>query len=268
MDLLGALAGGLGGGILGGLAEAFKPQFQMPGAGQLEQQYASLAGYGLGQAKNIYGLGAPSTQGIMGGYQSLADLYGKYMATGGMPTGQDISAGQSYATSMTRQQAVDIDQAYQEQLQQARQQAALSGRSMNDPILMARLGRERSQSLERLGAQRQGIAAQFAESLQGKRLGYAEGQASSLANIFNVQNTLRQQELQNALTLGSTGMSGQQLLWQQRYNEAATKYGSAPNIGTGIMTGFGMGLGGARSIAEMLDPESFSSGNNQSGSKK
>lgn len=242
----GGILGGLGG-LLNGLGN--RPQFNMGQAGALETGSSDTA---LNSLNSASGYAGPSDySGSISGQQSLADLYSSMMQSGGTPTADDQSRANSFASSQFGQQRVGLQQEFLRQMQTANQQAALSGRSQNDPILRAKLGQQQQQQSAQLDAGQAGFASQYAQQLPMQRLGFAEGRANALTNIDQTNAASRQQSFSNYAGLAGIAGGIDQSQWNQRFQQASAQFQSDAgqknpfDIISGAATGglFGAGLG-------------------------
>lgn len=278
----------LGGAVLGGLGAALSggPDFKMGGPGALDTQGKDLfkkgegtftAGQSYGsQGWDTLGRAAGFAQGpalqSTGAYNDLASLFQGMQQSGGQPTAEDIARGQSYAGNQFAQQRVNLQQSFDEQIRQANQRAALSGRGINDPILRAKLAQEQMRQGQQLDAAQSQFAGQYAERLPQERLRYAEGRVNALTSLDALLNQRQQQAFSNLTGLAGQqmgfGLNQQQLGMQQqqygtnlqqadfeqRYNVAKGEFVAAsnkPTVGSvisGALGGAGAGLGIAKNM--------------------
>lgn len=212
---------------------------------------------GFGQMVDA-GPGASDVSAYTGNSRSLADMLQQYSQTGGMPGEADINASNGIADKLFGAQRLQMAQNFQDQGYQANQQAALMGRSANDPILRNKLMQEQTRQQAVLQAQQGGMAQQLALALPGQRLGYAQQQNQVLGGLAS-------QALANRQMLASMGtniMSQQQnfrVATAQRYGTQSQESGGGlkgaitgglAGIGTGLsIAGMGAGLGGAGAAA-------------------
>jgi hypothetical protein len=192
--------------------------------GFLEQNFNDL------RALSNAGPGKQDVQNSLNSTRSLADMFGQYAQSGGLPTDQDISSSNQIATNLFNPQRVAMQQAFQDQSTEANRRAALMGRSMNDPILAAKLAQEQTRQGAMLEAQQGSFAQQFALQQPDRRLGYASQQA-------NVLGGLATQAMANRQALSAMGEG---ILGREREFRLAT----ANRSGTQSSTSGG-GIGGA-----------------------
>jgi hypothetical protein len=209
------LASGLGTAGIGALAGATAPTAQLNTSG-LDSVIGRLGQFGqtsqgMAQMQNAFSnyqsvAGGPFADQAFSAQNGLAGLYSQYQQTGGLPTGTDLQASNQFATQQFQPQRVAMQQAFEDQIRQANQQAALAGRSQNDPILRAKLAQEQTRQMQQLEAQQGALAGQTAFGLSDRRLQYAEGRANVLTgqlqqrlgmaqNIFGFGQQLQQAEL-------------------------------------------------------------------------
>lgn len=198
----------LGGAAIGGLAGAMKDKSQTSytsglnmspesmlelfGKGQLERGargFEDMVNAGPGQSDITAGLGAS---------RDLAAMLDQYSKGGYLPTDADRSTAGDLASKLFNPQRVAMGQAFEDQTTAANRQAALMGRSMNDPILRAKLAQEQTRQSALLEANQNAFATQFAMDSPLKRLGFASDRA-------NVLGGLASQALANRQALASMG---------------------------------------------------------------
>lgn len=221
LALIGAGVGAASG-LLGQLGNI--PNFNLGEEGTQESRARRAAEQGLAGMAGI--AGAPDFSRSAQGFGDLASLYGQLGRTGNQPTGRDVSQARSYASSIFGQQRVGLQQSFLQQLQQANEQAALSGRSINDPILKARLGQEQMRQTALLDAGQAGFAAQYAQQLPGQRLGFAEGRVNALTAQEDRLNMAQQQAFGNFGNLAQLGFGMQSGLMGNRLDIASAQFQS------------------------------------------
>lgn len=227
--------------------------FLLPAAGLLS---AGLSAFGRqnpefnyqdSAAANQYNSGATQAFGQLqntinnGSYKSYQNMLGEYSQTGGAASQGDISRANQFTQSIFAPQQTQLNQAFQQQLYGANQQAALSGRDVNDPLLRAKLAQEQTRQQQTLGAQQTAFSAQQANQYSQDRLGYA-GQAaqndlSTYGNLFNTA----QQGLQSERSFGMQKAQGE---FMQQANSTsfaqrlgATLQGGIAGAGAGLQAG-------------------------------
>ncbi len=145
-------------------------------------------GMGAAQSFNNFANAGPGQQDVSnytGGQRDLASMLQQYSQGGFMPGQQDISKANDFAGQMFQAQRTQQTQAFQDQLTQANRQAALSGRGVNDPILRAKLAQEQTRQGAMLDSQQGAYAAQYAQSMPGQRLQYAQQRVGVLGDMSN-----------------------------------------------------------------------------------
>jgi hypothetical protein len=186
------------------------------------------------------------------------------MATQG-PDAGDIQRGNSIADNMFRSQQLALNNMFQDQSVQANRQAALMGRSMNDPILAAKLAQEQTRQQGMLDAQKGAFGMNYAMNnrmeLLGQRANVLGGLASqALANRQNlaamgegIMNNERQFRLATATHYGTQEQSSGGGLGGF-LTGAIAGAGAGAKIAGGIPS-FGGGGGGAS--PSTFDPNNF-----------
>jgi hypothetical protein len=287
------LIGGAALGALGGMGQKGETQLNTSG---LDKALQGLAGYQptaqnfkgtwggqdiqMGALKDVQGLsGGQYAQQAFGAQNDLANLYGQYQQSGGLPNQQDLSASNAFAAQQFAPQQVALQQAFQTQIQQANQHAALSGRSTNDPILRAKLAQEQTRQQAQLQAQQGAFAGQTAMGLSDKRLQFAEGRSNALSsqlqsriglaqNIFGLGTQVASQDQARNQLLGSLqsesdkyrlgalsaamqGESNKSDMMMQQSKANADRGGGFGDIMKGALGGAGMGMGAAGFMKNM-----------------
>jgi hypothetical protein len=215
--------------------------------GLVQQDYESMRAFAdAGPNQTDY------TKGV-GAQRDLADMLKKYSEGGYMPTAQDISSSNQLAQGLFQPRQVGLQQAFSDQTVEANRRAALQGRSMNDPMLAAKLGIEQTRQQAMLGAETNSWAQQYAMSQPGQRLGYATDRTNMLSQLANqaVQNR------QAILGLGSQLGSGLRE-WRLNSADSSTVSGgglkgavagwvSGAKAGMDLTSGaMSMGMGGSK----------------------
>lgn len=249
MAVLTSLAVGAGLGALSGAMKSEKKTssgLDLAEEGELERMarlgqgtdYNALrgmvdAGPGQGDVSNAYGA-----------QKDLAAMLKQYSEGGYLPSGADIATGQKYAGLLFQGQREAMNQAFNDQSTEANRQAALMGRSMNDPILRAKLAQEQNRQSAQLNANQGSFATQMALQQPGMRLGFAQDRT-------NVLSGLATQAMANRQALLSMGQSIQNSERNFRV-QTATRWGKEESGGglkgaiSGALGGASMGMNAAR----------------------
>lgn len=203
------------------------------GPGFLQQNFQQLAG--------IVGEG-PGQQDV------LADLEARRSAAerGGLAGEADITAARGFTEQLLAPQRIAQQQAFEQQLTQANQQAALTGRGANDPILRNRLAQEQLRSQERLGAQQTALTAQVGQQAAQQRLNLLGGLATQALQNRQILSQLGSGLLgqERAFRL-ATGRNVQTTEESASIGDIIGGIGSAVGIGGQLFGGGGGGGGGA-----------------------
>lgn len=136
------------------------------------------------------GPGQSDVSNAYGSNKDLAAMFGDYAKSGGIPGQEDINAANGFANNMFQARQVGLNQSFIDQTTDANRLAARLGRSVDDPILQAKLRTGFMRQQDSLSAEKQGLAQQFALQLPQQRLQYAQGQN-------NILNGLSNQAMQN-----------------------------------------------------------------------
>ena len=255
-----AIAGGLGlaaGAAKGGMADSKTTRRDVqfgPSAfgqylegtngqdGSISQNYKSFEG--------MVNAGANQSD-VSQGTQSqrdLAQMFSDYSKNGGSdPTAADISGSNSLADKLFGAQQTQLQQSFSDQSVEANRRAAISGRSLNDPMLAAKLAIEQTRQQNVFNQQKGGWATQYAMNQPLQRLGFAQDRTNVLSGLatqamanrqalFSMGNQLHQKELNWRLgTAGETTSSG----------------GGLGGMISGGFSGIGAGMQAANSFASM-----------------
>lgn len=181
--------------------------------------------------------------------RDLAAMLKQYSQGGAIPNQTDINQSNELASALFGGQRTLMNQGFADQRTQANKSAALLGRSVDDPILQAKLAQEQTRQSSVLDANQGAYAAQYANQLPGQRLGYAQQNASVLQGIASQAMSNRQA----LLSLGSQLQSGERnfrLSTAERYSNGETESGgglkgaiqgglAGAGTGAGLASGFG-----------------------------
>lgn len=237
--------------------------FQTMGQNQMVDSFRQM------QAFAAKGPGAEDVGNFTGSQRDLASMLQQYSQGGFMPGQEDIGRANDLAGQLFQAQRVAQTQAFQDQLTMANRAAARSGRGVNDPILRNKLAQEQTRQSALLEAQQGGFAAQYAQSLPGQRLNFAQQRVGVLGELSG-------QAWNNQTNLYNTGMNIAQQRPQDRggfltglgrvFNAAA----GVAKTGIGLMSGNPMmAAGGAGDLGSALSsfggqpsagPQAFSLG--------
>lgn len=176
---------------------------------------------------------------------SLANLIQQFQRTSGLPGAGAVRQSQAFAESAFAPQQEALDQSFEDQTQAAARRAAISGRSINDPVLAAKLGQEQTRQQAMLDAQQGAFGTQLALDAPNREISLASARADVLGglatqalanrqNLLSLGNTLRQQERQFRLQTAT------------KRNVQSTEVGIGDRISgaiSGGLSGMGAGLG-------------------------
>lgn len=231
-------------------------------ASGLEQQAGQNISDQFGQLSSLTAQG-PGAEDVSAGTQSsrdLASLLQQYQQTGGAPSSQDISQGQSFAGQMFAGQRLGAQQAALEANQQFSQQAAIQGRGGLDPVFRNKVAQQQQQQEALIGAQQNAFGAQQAQQFSQNRLGFA-GQR---ANVLGGLATQAMSNRQTLLGLGSQIQNAERnfrLAGAEKYGSGAQQDTAPGNPLGGIsggLGGFAAGVQGVQGLSKMFAPPQYS----------
>lgn len=224
-------------------------------ASGLEKFSEGLSQKQLEELQGLVGAGAGAGD-VTAGAQSQRDLGAllqQMQQAGGLPGQEDIRASQGFAGQIFDPQRVAMQQSFGQQQIQANQLAAQLGRSVDDPIIRAKLAQSQTQQQALLQSEQGSFAAQLALQQPDRRLGFAQQRAQVLGGLgeqaFNNRITLQQ--------LGQNALSQQQSF---RLGSAGTTESSGGGFG-GALKGLIGGIGAGASAAGGFGGQQIQSGN-------
>lgn len=191
----------------------------------------------------------PGVGDVQAGSQSQRDLAAmlqQYQEGGNIPTGQDISRAENYASQQFGAQRLGIQQQFQDAQQQYAQQAQIQGRNTLDPVFRNKQNIEMQRQMQMLGAQQGQFASQFAQQQPGQRLNFAGQRASVLGGLASQAMANRQALLQmgNQIQQGQQnfrlGASGSQTQSSQGGGLGGAIAGGIAGLGTAAQTAQGL----------------------------
>jgi len=243
----------LAGAALGAIAGSQAQGPQLSREGQLERE-ARLAQTGGFQKLEDIQTGQLGAQANLAS-ENLARLLQQYQTSGGMPTQAQMGAAQQYAQQVTAPQQVALDQAMRQSQQEFARQAGLSGRRTTDFALQTRLGAQRTQGMERLGAAQSQIGAEYANQLSQNTLGYAQ-------QLQGLRQGLMSQAMENRMAIMRLGQGIQ--TGQQQFRMGTAKQGGGMLGGlTGALSGASAGLGLMQNFSSMFGGTGAGAGSGQ-----
>lgn len=250
-----ALGIGAGLGALGGLFGSkteTESKVNMAPASELEH----LTGQGIrsdyAAMQGMVGAGAGQSDVAAGtaSQRDLAALLQQYSQGGYLPSQADISSSNDLAAKLFGAQRLGMQQSFGDQLTQANQQAALMGRSGDDPILKAKLAQEQTRQASMLDAQQGSWAQQFALNQPMQRLGFAQDRAGILGGLAT-------QAMANRQALLSLGQGINQMEFGNRLQAAGKtttqSYGGGlGGMFSGMIGGAGAGMSFAKNMPSLF----------------
>lgn len=248
MSFLGGAVGAIGSGIgaiVGGIAGSspdeskqnqdwtvnLDPNIQnlINGATSAQSTYFTQLG-DRAKSQDPYLDGAPS---------QFAQMLQQYAQGGFLPNQQQIGAANQYAQNIFSPQQAQLNNLFQQAQVNTNRQAASMGRSVNDPILQAKLAQYQGQQQGVLSGQQGALAAQTAFQMPGQQLGYAQ-QLSNQA----FQNST------NLLGLGSQILNQAQQFGLGTARRTGNQTGQAGGGFKGAITGAFQGAAGGLGIGQ------------------
>jgi curved DNA-binding protein CbpA len=176
--------------------------------------------------------------------RGLADLLKQYSQTGGLPGQSDIDTSNNISARLFGGQREQLNQSFADQTTDANRRAALMGRSLNDPILAAKLAQEQTRQSRVLDANQGSFAQQMAMNLPMQRLGFAGQRADVLGGLAS-------QAMKNRLTLASLGDSALNTERNWRLSTGTRFNNSESTQGGGLGGAISGALGGAGTGASL-----------------
>ncbi len=208
-----------------------------------------------GELKNQYNIfsnminAGPGQSDVATGTQSqrdLAALYQKYAEGGYRPGAEDISSSQSLAQQLFNPQRVAMQQAFSDQSTEANRRAALMGRSMNDPILAAKLAQEQTRQSSMLEANQGAWSTQYAMQQPMMRLGFQEQRAQTLQGLASQAMANRQA----LLSMGSNLLNSERNFQMGQGTTTTTSGGGWAGALTGAIGGIGTAMSAYGSMSQ------------------
>jgi hypothetical protein len=246
--VIGTSAAILGGAALGGLAGAIpkssnSASWTDTGArSDLEDKtYSGLhSDYDALRSFTDAGPGSQDVSSSLNSSRSLADLLGQYSQSGGLPSSGDINSANSFANNIFAPQRTALQQSFTQQETDANRLSARLGRSIDDPILQAKLRTGMMNQSAMLNSQQSAFGSDLALKLPGQRVDYASRQADVLGNLAS-------QAFKNRAALLSAGSNLNQSQIDLRFR-SGIQHGEQSGGGGvgGAITG---ALGGAGGMA-------------------
>lgn len=233
------------GGIFGGASDKKSTQtsgINVAPASGLENAATSGIGSDYGVMRDLVGNGpgVGDVQQGLGASRDLASMLDQYSKSGGVPGSADITQAQGLAGGLFQGQRMALKQNFMDQETSARQNAAISGRGLNDPVLRNKLAQEQTRQQMMLDANQGSLASQLAQSLPGQRLNFAGQRVNLLQGLASQAMSNRQ-----ALLSAGEGIQSNErnfrLQTGQRYGENV-QVGSVGGAISGGLAGAGAGL--------------------------
>lgn len=243
-DLLGAalpIGGGILGGIIGG-GGSQQNQTQRFGVNAPLSALGQQSQTGTGNAYQAYQNLVNSQSGsLMGAPEQYANMLQQYAKNGGVPNEQQVGYANQYAQNIFAPQQAQLNNVFNQAQVNTNRSAAQLGRSINDPILQAKLAQYQGQQQNVLSGQQTALASQFAQQLPNQQLGYAQ-----LLNNQAFQNQ------QNVMGLGQGILKGEQGYSLGMADRTGTQNGQSGGGLGGALSGILSGAGGGLNMMNIL----------------
>jgi len=237
MLIIGALLGGVVGAIAGAGGSSTTTELNLDPAGALEKQAGSLTREQLAQLQELIGSGAggQDVSTALSSSRQFSETLRTAAATGFGSRQLQRQAG-AQAQAFLAPQREQLSQTFEDETTRTAQLAAQLGRSIDDPILQAKLSTARFREEALLSSQQAGLQLQFGQQQLGL-LGQATG----------VDQSLSAQAFQNRFGVlqAGQGVLGQQQ--QFRLGSAGQTVSSGGGLAGAISGGLG-GIGSAFSL--------------------
>lgn len=250
----GAALGGLAGGMkdVSGSSSSNLSGINLAPESEFEQEAQRFQRGALGDFNQFVGQG-PGGQDITAALTSqrgLASQLEAFAQGGFLPSESDTARAREFAASQFAPQQEVLKQSFQDAQIRANQLATQLGRSVDDPIIQARLQTDLARQQSTLGAQQNAFASQFAQNLPQQRLAFQ-------AQLADVRGNLASQALSNRqalLSLGSQVQSAERqfrLNTGQRYSNTTQEQSSGGGL-KGVLGGVLGGAGAGAGFASMF----------------
>lgn len=193
-----------------------------------EQNYRSGTYENFQDIRNNLIPQGPGASDVAAGSQAQRDLAAlldrvsnQYVDSNGMPTQEDINYSTGFANDIFKPREVAQAQSFREQGTDANRLAAQLGRSIDDPILQAKLRTGFMQQSDLLNADKANLAAQTAYQQPERRMAfnqYGLGLANQRAGVLS---GLASQAFTNRAAIIGMGNQLENSNFNNRYNSAA-----------------------------------------------
>ena len=237
-----------GAGVIGGLSNkgsSSSSTLNLAPASALEQQAAGNIAGDYGQLRGLVdaGPGASDVTAGVGSQRDLAGMLQQYQQSGGLPSGTDVTQAQGLAGGLFQGRRNALTAGFEDQRQQASQNAAVMGRNLNDPVLRNKLAQEQTRQSLQLEAEQGSLANQLALQQPDRRLGYAQSRANVLGGLASQAMSNRQA----LLGIGEGIQTNERNFRLQSAGKtsSATQEGSFAQGLAGGLAGLGAGLKGS-----------------------
>lgn len=238
--LIAAGAAAAAGGIAGAIPKTSTQSVNAGAPTDRENNALDIQDQNFGDLQKLVGAG-PGTQDVqnsLGASTDLANMLDQYSKSGGLPSGADTDQARNFASQIYDPQRTALNQSFTQQNILANRQAAAMGRSVDDPILQAKLRTNQINQEALLNSQQGSYAGQLALQVPGQRVGYASQRSDVLGQLasqaFSNRNAL--------LSLGS-GIAGAERNFRLgTATRTNTSGGGVADAISGALAGLGTGM--------------------------
>lgn len=241
-------AGALLGGLAGGQGQQQTRTVNVGSANALETQGYNLQLEELKKLQELFGATGLGAQDVAAGTQGQRDFIAALQgaaSTSGLPTAQDVTAANTFASQLFGAQQTGLNQAFEQQRQMASRNAARLGRASIDPVLTNMLSQDQTRQQAMLGSQQGAFAAQFAQQLPQQRLALQ-------SQLAQAQAGLASQAMANRQALLGLGQNLTQAERNWRLGTASQTTSQPGNWMAGAIAGAGTGLQSAAGLSSLF----------------
>lgn len=241
-----AAAGAIGGAVAGATDKTTVNKVNVGAASGLENAASAGIGSDYNSLRGMVDAG-PGSSDITAGTtasRDLAAMLDSYSKSGGLPGANDITSANNLAGGLFQGQRQALQQNFMDQQTAARQNAAISGRGLNDPVLQNKLAQEQTRQQMLLDANQGSLSQQLAMALPGQRLDYSAQKANVLQGLASQAMSNRQA----LLNIGEGIQTNERNFRLATADRSSTQQGSVGGAISGGFAGLGSGLSAASSL--------------------
>lgn len=229
---------------LGELPEDYWIQEKVTSKGGIQgamEQYAKMVAKGPGDS---------DVEAATGAARDFASMLDNYAKNGAVPTDADITRGNDLSKALFAARQEGLNQSFTTQTTEANRLAARLGRSVDDPVLQAKLrtGMMNQQAL--LDAEKGAWASEYSMNQPMQRLQFAEGRVNLLDSLASKAFTNRA----TMLSMGSQLLNAERQWRLQTGVQRSVGESTSGGGLQGALAGFAGGAGTAMSMGGMMMP--------------